>query len=558
MVQLSDEQLNNLNKEALIILVSALQSQLDSMQAQLDAANASLKENNHQIELLTEQIRLMNQRHYGRKAEGDLIGADGTVYEQFTLFDSFNEVEATSNPSIKEPEIEEVTISSYKRSKKKGKREEDLDGLPARIFEHKLSDKELSEKFPNGYKELPVEVYKRLHVIPETFIVDEHHIHVYASKDNNGLIVRAPRPTDLFKNSIATAPLVASIINGKYANALPLERQSKAFKCNGINLSTNTMANWVIKSADNYISLLYDRLHELLYDFKVLHADETPVKVMRIDGNKVKGGKETRMWVYRNNPNLSGKPIVLYEWQPTRKTDHPREFLKSFSGTLVTDGYQVYHTLGNEREDIKVAGCWVHARRPFADFIKSLKRGGNSPNGTIAAEAYEMITDIMHTDNSYDDLSARDRKKQRQLHLTEKVDDYFDWVKLKYSQVTPNSVIGKALAYSINQEKYLRVFLSDGKIPMDNNFAEQAIRPFTIGRKNFVCIESSNGAKASAMLYSIVETARANNLNPYKYFELLLTEIPEHMEDKNQKFIDELLPWAPRIQKECASQLKKS
>lgn len=169
-----------------------------------------------------------------------------------------------------------------------------------------------------------------------------------------------------------------------------------------------------------------------------------------------------------------------------------------------------------------------------------------------------MITDIMHTDNSYDDLSARDRKKQRQLHLTEKVDDYFDWVKLKYSQVTPNSVIGKALAYSINQEKYLRVFLSDGKIPMDNNFAEQAIRPFTIGRKNFVCIESSNGAKASAMLYSIVETARANNLNPYKYFELLLTEIPEHMEDKNQKFIDELLPWAPRIQKECASQLKKS
>lgn len=558
MVQLSDEQLNNLNKEALIILVSALQSQLDSMQAQLDAANASLKENNHQIELLTEQIRLMNQRHYGRKAEGDLIGADGTVYEQFTLFDSFNEVEATSNPSIKEPEIEEVTISSYKRSKKKGKREEDLDGLPARIFEHKLSDKELSEKFPNGYKELPVEVYKRLHVIPETFIVDEHHIHVYASKDNNGLIVRAPRPTDLFKNSIATAPLVASIINGKYANALPLERQSKAFKCNGINLSTNTMANWVIKSADNYISLLYDRLHELLYDFKVLHADETPVKVMRIDGNKVKGGKETRMWVYRNNPNLSGKPIVLYEWQPTRKTDHPREFLKSFSGTLVTDGYQVYHTLGNEREDIKVAGCWVHARRPFADFIKSLKRGGNSPNGTIAAEAYEMITDIMHTDNSYDDLSARDRKKQRQLHLTEKVDDYFDWVKLKYSQVTPNSVIGKALAYSINQEKYLRVFLSDGKIPMDNNFAEQAIRPFTIGRKNFVCIESSNGAKASAMLYSIVETARANNLNPYKYFELLLTEIPEHMEDKNQKFIDELLPWTPRIQKECASQLKKS
>ena len=226
MVQLSEDQLNNLNKEALIIIVSSLQDQLSAMQSQLDSANAMLSDNNRQIELLTEQIRIMNQRHFGKKTESDLIGADGTVYEQYTLFDSFNEVEATSDFSVKEPEIEEVTISSYKRSKRKGKREEDLDGLPARIIEHKLSDEELAEKFPNGYKELPEEVFKRLHVIPETFIVDEHHVHVYASKDNDGTIIRAKRPTDLFRNSIATPALVASIINGKSANALPLERQS--------------------------------------------------------------------------------------------------------------------------------------------------------------------------------------------------------------------------------------------------------------------------------------------------------------------------------------------
>lgn len=168
-----------------------------------------------------------------------------------------------------------------------------------------------------------------------------------------------------------------------------------------------------------------------------------------------------------------------------------------------------------------------------------------------------MITKIMHLDNTYDDLSVRDRKKQRQLHLSKKVDDYFTWVKTKYSQVTAKSVIGKALEYSISQEKYLRVFLSDGKVPMDNNYAEQAIRPFTVGRKNFVTIESSNGAKASAMLYSIVETARANQLNPYKYFELLLNVIPQHMKDTNLKFINELLPWSPAVQKECASQYKK-
>ena len=132
------------------------------------------------------------------------------------------------------------------------------------MIDHRLSEEELAQMFPNGYKELPDEVYKRLHIIPETFIVDEHHVHVYASKDNDGNIVKAPRPAELFRNSIATPSLVASILNGKYNNALPLERQSRAYKNNGINLATNTMANWVIKSADNYLSLLYDRLHELI------------------------------------------------------------------------------------------------------------------------------------------------------------------------------------------------------------------------------------------------------------------------------------------------------
>jgi hypothetical protein len=168
-----------------------------------------------------------------------------------------------------------------------------------------------------------------------------------------------------------------------------------------------------------------------------------------------------------------------------------------------------------------------------------------------------MITDILCTDNKFDDLSNTDRKKQRQAVLLGKVDAYFEWVKLKYSQVTKNSVIGRALAYSINQEKYLRVFLTDGSVPPDNNYAEQAIRPFTIGRKNFVLMESDNGAKASAMLYSLVETAKANEVNTYKYLELLLTEIPKHMNDDNLNFLNDLLPWSQRIQTECLSQYKK-
>lgn len=169
-----------------------------------------------------------------------------------------------------------------------------------------------------------------------------------------------------------------------------------------------------------------------------------------------------------------------------------------------------------------------------------------------------MITEMLHIDNDFDDLAPDDRLKQRQLILTEKVDAYFAWAKHKYDQVTHNSTIGKALAYNIHQEPYLRLFLTNGDVPMDNNYAEQAIRPFTIGRKNFVLIDSSNGAKASAIIYSLVETAKANQLNVYQYFELLLTEIPKHMEDKNLNFLDDLLPWSPLVQEKCPSRFKKS
>lgn len=247
------------------------------------------------------------------------------------MFDSFNEAEAIADNSVPDPDITEIIISSYRRKKAVGKREEDLDGLPSRVFNHRLSEDELARLFPNGYKELPKEIYKRLHIIPETFIVDEHHVHVYASKNNDGTIVKAPRPADLFRNSIVTPSLVASILNGKYNNALPLERQSRAHKSNGINLATNTMANWVIKSSDNYLSLLYDRLHTLIYDNRVIHADESPVKVMRIDNAKVKNDKKTYMWVYRNrvtdhtHPSffMTGNPHVALTTQESFSRNSP-------------------------------------------------------------------------------------------------------------------------------------------------------------------------------------------------------------------------------------------
>lgn len=163
-----------------------------------------------------------------------------------------------------------------------------------------------------------------------------------------------------------------------------------------------------------------------------------------IDNNKIKNGKKTYMWVYRNRQTEETRPIVLLDWQPSRKADHPGDFLKNFSGTVITDGYQVYRKLSRERDDLTIGGCWIHARRPFADFIKSLK---GAADGTIAQEAYAMITEMLHIDNGFDDLPTFDRLKQRQLILTEKVDAYFAWVKLKYTQVSHNSTIGLLFAH---------------------------------------------------------------------------------------------------------------
>lgn len=529
-VDLTPEELENMDKKVLITIIGSLQGQLKNISSQL--------------EFLTEQIALMNQRTYGRKTEK----AD---YLQLTFDDVFNEAECLADDSA-EPEIEEIIISSYTR-KKKTKREEKLKDLPAHVFEHKLSDEELKELFPNGYKELPVETYKRLSVIPQTFMVDEHHVHVYASKDNDGTIKRATRPADLFRNSIATPSLVAAIMTGKYLNHLPLQRQISVYKDSGVKLEENTLANWMINASDKYLSIIYDELHKSLYDSKIIHADETPFKVIERDESE--SSKKSYMWVYRT-PEGHNRPVVIYDYRPGRNHFYPKEFLKDYYGILVTDGYQAYHTLGRERPDIQVAGCWVHAKRKFAELVKALD--SDKIGSTVSAQAVKMISEIFHLDKQLADLTISKRKKQRQREIKPKVDDFLAWLNETLPTVPGDSTVAKAIRYCLNQEEYLRTFLSNGSVPMDNNAAERAIRPFTLGRKNWVNMFSKNGAQASAVIYSLVETAKANNIRVYDYLQLLLTELSAHAKDEDTSFIQDLLPWSDNVIEKCKNPKKTS
>ena len=528
----SAEELNHLSKDALIVLFLSMQDQM--------------KQLNMNMEKILEQIAVSNNHRFGRSTE-KLEVTEG----QLNFSDILNEAESYVDVHYyPEPDMEEVLRETPepKKKKAKGTRENDLQGLPTRVTHHELPVEKLKELFGEHWKELPEEVYKRLHYQPAVYTVEEHHVHVYAGSDNE-TIVKADRPDDLLRNSIATPTLVASIMNAKYINAVPLYRQEQEYKRNGLHIRRQSMANWVIRCSEDYLGLLYDRLHRELYQYHVLQADETPVRVAK-DGRAA--GSKSFMWVYRTGKMYTDTPIILYEFQKTRNSEHPRKFLKDFEGVVVCDGYSAYHKLDKEQDNIRFAGCWAHARRKFSESLKALKNKAHARQ-TVSYMALEQIALIYKRDNELSKLTAEERAEKRNLVVRPLVESFFEWAKetLDTLEISPKSKTAEGLNYCVNQEKYLKVFLEDGEVPMDNNATEGALRGFCIGKHNWRVIDSIDGAKASAVIYSIGETAKANGLNPYEYYEYLLSEIPKHMEDKNLEFLDALLPWSPTLPERC-------
>ncbi|KPU46389.1 transposase IS66 family protein [Oxobacter pfennigii] len=537
----TEAELIKYDKEAIISLFLSMQKLTENLSLTCAEQKAQLEQVNKNMNLILEQLKIVNHKQFGRSSEK--IVYDG----QMEML--FNEAEfSIANKYVVEPELEEVCPKPYKRRKTKGKRDEDLKDLPVTVINHELSEEELKERLGDKWKRLPDEVYKRLVLRPAKFEVEEHHVAVYAGEDNQ-TIIRGKRPVDLLRNSIVTPSLAAAIMNSKYVNAIPLYRFEQEFSRNDVVLGRQVMANWTIKCGERYLSLLYDRLHREIYNSKVLQADETPVSVNK-DGRPA--GSKSYMWVYRTGKMHNSAPIVLYEYQKTRNTSHPREFLKNYNGIVVTDGYQVYHSLERGREDLKIAGCWSHARRRFANVVKVL--GKEKAKGTLAYDALKQIAAIYKIEGLLAELSPEERQRQRQLTVKPLAEAFFAWVKQYQNDVPPKSETGKGFTYCLNQEKYLKVFLGDGNVPADNNAVENSIRSFCIGKHNWHFIDTIDGAKASAIIYSIAETAKANNLKPYNYFELLLTEIPKHMEDTNLDFLDDLLPWSEKLPIECKKQ----
>ena len=530
-VNYTEEQLNNVDKSFLIQLLLQQQEQLNALTKELHASN-------EKMQLLMEQVILGKQNRFGRSSEKMEDTSQICFREVNGTIVFFNEAEAVCDLNAAEPE--DLELKSPKQPKRKGKKEADLSGLPVRRIDHYLSAEELEAEFGvRGWKQLPDAISRKYHFVPAKVEVEEHHIGVYASKTDEHM-VKADHPKALLHGSLVSPSLGAAIINGKYVNAVPLYRLEQEFQRYDLQITRQNMANWCIRLAEEYLSILYDYLHKELYFYHVIQADETPVLVNH-DGRGA--GSKSWMWVYRSGHLYQKQQIVLYEYQQTRNASHPREFLKGYDGICVTDGYQVYHTLEKELEELTIAGCWVHCRRRFDEALKLISKSYQKESNAFLL--MKQIQAIYREEGKLKDLSSDERLKQRQAVIKPLVDAFFAY--LKTINVSKKDKFGDAVGYALNQEKYLRVFLTDGDVPIDNNASERAIRGFCIGKKNWQMIDTIHGAKSSAIIYSIVETAKANNLKPFDYVQHLLEEIPKHMNDKDCSFLEDLLPWSEKL-----------
>ena len=514
-----------------------------TMQGQLDALNENL-------EKLIEQVRIANQNRFGRSTE-TMKSMDG----QLSFFD---EADAIYDENTAEPEADELLPVKPRKKKTKGQRDIDLKNFPEELLPpHAVSEEALDAFYGKGnWKRMPDETYKRLRHEPGSWTVEIHTVEVYVGTDgyHQDEFLRGDRPKDIFPNSIVTPSLLASILNVKYVKSSPLYRIEQEFQRNGVNISRQTMANWIINSSNRYFAALVERMKQELLKLPVTQSDETPTQVIHDDRSP---GSKSYMWVHRSGELFKERPIVVYEYQKGRNHELPLAFYRDYNGVLVTDGLKQYHLLQDRIPGLTNANCWAHARRDYADAIKVAdKADAAAVKRSVSYQALSRIALIYELEGALKELSPEQRLQERQENIRPLVEEYFTWVKKQLADTTvpPKGKTAEGLKYSVNQEEYLKVFLTDGNVPIDNSASERSIRTFCVGKKNWMFHDSVKGAQASAVIYSLSETAKLNNLRPYYYFKHLLTELPKLRDEKgniDSAKLDYLLPWSTELPAEC-------
>ncbi|HHX23705.1 MAG TPA: IS66 family transposase [Thermoanaerobacterales bacterium] len=493
----------------------------------------ALKEQNaelfQQVEWLMEQIRLAKHKRFGASSEKS--------NEQLTLF---NEAEVISDSSVTEPDLEEVR--KHYRRKARVSKDRLPPNLPVEIVEHFLpEEKQSCPECGEALHVMGKEIRREFKLIPAKGVIVEHIRYVYSCRECeksacNVPIIKAPIDKPVIKGSFASPEAVAHIMTQKFVSGVPLYRQEQEFMRNGIGLSRQTMSNWILRCTNDWLEPIYAKLHEILLNQEVLHADETTLQVLHEPGKTPQS--KSYMWLYRTSGDAK-IPIVLYEYQPDRRGKRPKEFLSGFKGYIHTDGYSGYHS--ELPEEITVVGCWSHARRKFDEALKGLAE--KDRKGSLAQKGKQYCDRLFKIERQLKDISYQDRYNERQEQAKPVLTDFLSW--LKSINPAPKSGLGKAVYYALSQWKYLERYIKDGRLEISNNRAERSIKPFVIDRKNFLFANTVKGARGSAVMFSIIETAKENGLNPYAYLTYIFKKAP-NMNMEDPEMLKTLLPeYAP-------------
>lgn len=501
------------SKEEMFNLVVELTEKIKSQEATIRTKDdvilkqvRCIEELKARIDKIYEQILLSQQRRFGSSSEQ-------TSLDQLPLFAMDTE---------ETPELDKQTSKtvSYERKPKSTFHDKYGDLKTSEVHEHPLEGDALNCPCCGGaMKQVDTCVKHLIRVVPEVAEIVKHCFPRYRcpycqEKNHNAPIVQAEDNVSVYPNCIALPDTIAHIITQKAVLSLPLYRQEKHWNRLGVKLSRQTMSNWVINCSERYFEPVYKILAELLVQLDILHADETPYPVLHDGDSKSNRGY---MWLFSSCAReLSA--IAIYVYSKSRGFKTPEQFLKDFAGYVHADGYQVYKKLPN----VMVSECWAHLRRKI--FESHLLLGKDFAPDCPTKKALDYCDNVFRIDSQFKNLDPHERKRRRETELRPLVDEFFEWLESLTS--LPNNTFRGAVRHALQQREYLMRFFEDGRLELSNNRAERQIKPLVIGRKNFMFSNTARGARATAVIYSLTETALANGLDPYKYFTWVLQQAP--------------------------------
>ena len=520
--------------KVLVQIFEELRQQNAMLQSTMNTLREQSRQKDEEIERLRQIILNLQRAQFGQRSEKrTYVLDDGN--QQLSLFDTPEKSEEKSNPEPSQNPEKEICVSGHSRKKKRT-----LEELCATLpVEERIVDLPDNEKVnPNGHALTCIgQEYIRTELVLERAKakVIKHYRKVYADRQleqetGYSEVFKPVMPPPLLAHSYASASVVTDVLMKKYVDAMPLYRQEQMWKRMGVELKRGTMANWVIQVADLYLRPFWKRIRSELLTQSTIHADETVMQVLKEKGKPA--SSESRMWVY-SSAKRADIQLRCFEYRESRNGKWAKTFLEGFSGVLITDGYSGY----NKIQEAERAGCWAHMRRKW---LEAMPEGADAKT-CKAAEGYEFCNRLFELERQFEGLTAEERLIQRKEKSGPVLEAYWTWLN---TIARPTGKLKDAVTYAQNQKAHLSAFLEHGEIEISNNQVENAIRPFVVGRKGWLFADTPQGAEASAIIYSLMETAKANSLRLDDYLLHLLSVLPERVAQRKDFEMDDLLPWS--------------